>query len=108
MSEISYIVGPATDNTTAAARARGNLAAIVLDRHGIRRPYDPATLPAAVKAELRDLAQALGVDNAPQRRPGHCACGAVLTVTASGQQIGEYLRGHCSACSHALRRKGTS
>ncbi len=104
MSEISYLVGPTADNQPAATRARGNLAAIILDRHGITRPYDPATLPAAVKQELRDLAEALGVDNAPQRRPGYCLCGAVLAVTASGQQIGEYLRGHCLACS----RKGKS
>lgn len=104
MSEISYIVGPAADNRSAAAEARGRMAAIVLDRHGIQPPYRLDQLPAAVKTELRELAQVLGVDNAPGRRPGYCACGAVLSMTASGQQIGEYLRGHCLACS----RKGKS
>ena len=104
MSERPMIPLPTRDAPATAGRARGNLAAIVLDRHGITRPYDPATLPAAIKQELRELAQALGVDNAPQRRPGYCACGAVLAVTASGQQIGEYLRGHCLSCS----RKGKS
>lgn len=104
MGEHLTIGPPVHSDATQAADARANMAAITLERHGL----DPRTatadrIPDAVKAELRDLARALGVDGTPERQPGHCVCGAVLTVTASGQQTGEYTRGRCLTCSRAAR-----
>ncbi len=85
-----------------AARARGNLAAMILDRHGIHPSTDPADLPASVKAEMVEIARALGLDR-PTRRPGYCACGTPLTITATSAKFGDYKHGMCLPCSREDR-----
>lgn len=95
---------PADDVSTevrAAQRgdARGNFAAIVLEHHGVdARSADLADLGGACKAELRELADALGL-NERAREPGHCACGAVLPISTLFAGKGGYLNGRCLQCS---------
>ena len=83
------------------AQARGNMAALVLTRHGLDpRRITTADIPPAVKEELRELAQAMGIDGRPVRKPGHCACGAVLPMGAATSSAKfETRNGQCRRCS---------
>lgn len=86
--------------TNQQSTARGNLAAIILERHGIDpRTIGPADLPETVRTELRELAEALGLDLPAPRRPGYCACGTPLAISAAGPKMGGYIRGKCLRCS---------
>jgi hypothetical protein len=52
--------------------------------------------------EADELAAILGLTKAPARRPGHCACGAILplSMVAVGKNA-QYKRGACHRCSRS-------
>lgn len=90
----------------ARARARGNLAAIICDTWSVDladpRRDDMALMSAA--AEFAELADILGLGPAPERVPGHCACGATLPFTsASARNASDHNAGMCVVCTRKAR-----
>lgn len=93
------------------AAARKNLAAMCCDWYAVdpTRPVPPGHVGAGLAAaDFRLLADALGLDDQPERKPGTCAdCGANLPVEAArpgGTSI--YKQGRCRPCTIAARAKG--
>lgn len=93
-------------NEATQARARGNLAAIICDTRSVdltEPGRDPMALAWAAH-EFAELAAYLGLETPPERRPGYCACGAVLPMsTVSTSCRNDYGNGQCIACTRKAR-----
>lgn len=81
--------------------ARGNVAAMICDRHGVVPGADNATLAVQLAArEFADLADALGLDG-PVRDPGRCPCGRQLSASQTTRRKNQRNSGLCRTCDLA-------
>lgn len=79
-----------------ARKARGNLAAILVERAGgLDVVKADGTL---VAAEFAELCEALGLDGAPERAPGRClVCGGPLSSSTMTNPTTAQRQGYCTS-----------
>ena len=89
----------------ARANARGNMAAMVIERRGIDpRAVEAADLSDACKTELREVAEALGIARMPT--PGAVQAAPTPCSVPAPSRVNTTATGWCRACDRTYRLDG--